>query len=86
MRYDKLKRSAERGDAEAMYSLGLSYDRGDVPELEGREAPFAAYDWYVRSAQAGSAKASNKFPSSDLNIFEVDLYIYIIIIWSFFPL
>ncbi|MDM1755230.1 sel1 repeat family protein [Acinetobacter towneri] len=55
----KLKRSAEQGNAEAQYRLGLMYDMGeDIDQDYGK-----AFEWYEKSANQGLASSQSKLGS-----------------------
>ena len=47
------KLTAEQGDAQAQYTLGLMYEEGDNVEKNNAES----YKWYLRSASQGVAEA-----------------------------
>jgi len=49
----KLKDAAEQGDAEAQFSLGLSYDIGNGVAEDHKEA----VRWYTKAAEQGHADA-----------------------------
>ena len=52
-RIERLREAAEQGVAEAQYSLGAMYDKGDgVPEDD-----FKAVKWYRKAAEQGLAEA-----------------------------
>ena len=55
----KLKRSAEQGNAEAQYKLGLMYDIGKEVDQDYQKA----FKWYEKSANQGLASSQSKLGS-----------------------
>jgi len=55
----KLKRSAEQGNAESQYELGLMYDLGKDVDQDYHKA----FEWYEKSAQQGLASSQSKLGS-----------------------
>jgi TPR repeat protein len=54
---------AERGEAEAAYELGRTFDRDGLAELGARGIDgdlASARGWYQRAAQGGNAKAARR--------------------------
>lgn len=51
--FDKIKKSAEQGDAEAQFNLGVMYDNGAGTLTDKKQA----FYWYKKSAEQGYAKA-----------------------------
>ena len=47
--------SAEKGDPESMYNLGVCYEEGDGCHQD----PAAAFGWYRKAAERGYARAQN---------------------------
>lgn len=52
---NELRKSAEQGDAEAQYRLGLAYSMGYGVEKNDVEA----VKWFLKSAEQGNAQAQN---------------------------
>ena len=55
----KLKRSAEQGNAEAQYKLGLMYDIGKEVDQDYQKA----FEWYEKSANQGLASSQSRLGS-----------------------
>ncbi|MGI9339639.1 MAG: tetratricopeptide repeat protein [Psychrobacter sp.] len=55
----KLKRSAEQGNAEAQYKLGLMYDIGKEVDQDYQKA----FKWYEKSANQGLASSQSRLGS-----------------------
>lgn len=55
----KLRRSAEQGNAEAQYKLGLMYDMGKDVDQDY----YKAFEWYEKSAKQGLASSQSKLGS-----------------------
>ena len=55
----KLKRFAEKGNAEAQYKLGLMYDMGEEVDQDYGKA----FEWYEKSANQGLASSQSKLGS-----------------------
>ena len=51
--FNAIMLTAEQGDAQAQYTLGLMYEEGDSVERNNAES----YKWYLRSATQGVAQA-----------------------------
>ncbi|MBQ6780847.1 MAG: SEL1-like repeat protein [Treponema sp.] len=51
---ESLKKSAEQGDAEALYQLGNCYQNGEGVEQDIKKA----VEWWLKAADLGHEKAS----------------------------
>ena len=56
---EEWKKSAEQGDAEAQYELGMAYYFGQGVEQDDKQA----IEWYTKSAEQGNTSAQHELES-----------------------